>query len=103
MKVETLTNQERIRALLGVGLGFFGEVLFIPLPRGNASIFGSGDLYYALFAPFAIWWLFRRFLPSKQLDNKQLMLGSFMFGFYLSSALRAIAITGYRLHEATRR
>jgi len=86
--------------LICVGIGFTLEFLLIPIPHNlkvpDAGLlrflFTSRDFYYASALPFIVCW-FVVFLRRRPLKPAELALAFGLFGFYLCSALRAIAIT----------
>jgi len=86
-----------IAIIIGLSMEFF----LIPLhpqhdihgPEWLKGLLTSGDLYYALVFPLALWWWFARFLRRRQLELRELGIAYLVFGIYLSSALRAIAST----------
>jgi hypothetical protein len=86
--------------IVGVGI----ELLLIPNElHPRHALFASGEFYYALLSPVVIWWFFRRLVPSKdgelkELGPKGIRLLSLFFGFYVASALRAIFAAFFLIH-----
>lgn len=90
--------------LLWVALGMGLELLLIPNEiHPRHALFTSGDFYYALLSPIVIWWFFRRLVPAKErelreLGSKGVCLLNFILGFYAASALRAIFMAFFSIH-----
>jgi hypothetical protein len=94
-------------------LGTVAEFVLIPRHQGPGlveiyaghakSLFKSGDFYYALLSPAAVWCFFRRLVPAKSKEIEDLgmrgvRLLSFIFGAYLASVLRAILAAFLAIH-----
>jgi hypothetical protein len=110
MTVEETVKARRWAAMIGIIVGFSLEFFLIPVPHHPGTqgghpiraILTSDDFYYALIAPLAVWWWFAIFLRRRPRKSQELGVAFLIFGFYLSSALRAIAITVVRfLHLTT--
>lgn len=93
MKIEALTQRERVKALVAFSIGFFLEFLLIPSPHPHGPLLRSGNFYYALMTPFAVWLWFSRIFPAKVSGKKELYLALFIFGVYEQSAVQSIIAT----------
>jgi len=98
MTVEESIRARRWAVMIGMIIGFTVEFFLIPLPRHPEwqrgwlrTLLTSGDFYYAVVSPLAIWWWFAVFLKRRTLQLRELGMAYFIFGFYLSSAVQAIA------------
>jgi hypothetical protein len=77
----------------------------VPLPHHYAqhepfsvrTLLLSPDFCYALACPFVCLWWFKSFLPNRNLSSRDLQLAFFIFGIYISSAIRATAVVGFQL------
>ena len=102
---EQLIQRKRWIMAIAMIIGFSVEFFLIPLPhprdKGGEGLakflLTSGDSYYALVFPLVLWWWFAVFLRRRRLADRELWIAYLAFGIYLSSALRAIAITIARL------
>jgi len=106
MTVEEAIKVRRLAASIGIIAGFSVEFFLMPLPETKkgeliGTLLTSGDFYYALASPFVVWWWFAVFLRQRALKSREIGIAYFIFGFYLSSALRAIAISVVRLLHST--
>jgi hypothetical protein len=102
---EKIVRTHRKLIVGGAAIGLFLEFLLIPLPRdlpildsGTVTrILTSGNFYYVLVFPFVIWWWFKVFLRQRVFSRRELGFAYFIFGFYLSSVLRAVAIVAFQI------
>jgi hypothetical protein len=101
---QVVVHRHWVMMVAGI-IGFILEFFLIPVPHRQTGygtdwlrdLLTSGGLYYALAFPLAVWWWFRVFLRRKNLEGLELALAFFIFGFYVSSGLRAVAVTVVRL------
>jgi hypothetical protein len=100
MTAEQTVRGRRWLVAIAVVIGFSMEFFLIPLPRQRdvsamsavRGLLTSDDFYYALVSPLVIWW-FAGLLRRRTLGVREIGIAYLAFGFYLSSALRALATT----------